>query len=143
TSSLEEAAIDPEMLGRTFECLMARSSRRSTGAFYTPHELVSRVADSGLEEVLAARIGGSVAAAALRGEPLPQGSRVAAGAALRALRVLDPACGSGAFLVHTLERVTSMIADSGDTRSLEAIRREVLAHSIFGVDVNPTAVWLC
>jgi hypothetical protein len=64
-------------------------------------------------------------------------------AALRRLTVLDPACGSGAFLVHSLERITAMIAVTGDGRTQEQIRREVLARSIFGVDVNPTAVWLC
>src|SRR6185436_14655249 len=57
TSSFEEAAIDPEMLGRTFECLMAADSRRASGAFYTPHELVEHVTECGLEAVLAGAVG--------------------------------------------------------------------------------------
>jgi hypothetical protein len=122
TSSFEEAAIDPEMLGRAFESLMAADTRRSSGAYYTPHELVERVSGLAIEE----RLG-----------PAPTRE------AIVKLRVLDPACGSGAFLVHVLDRLASMRAEAGDARSMETIRREVLARSIFGVDVNPTAVWLC
>jgi hypothetical protein len=63
--------------------------------------------------------------------------------ALGHLRVLDPACGSGAFLVHVLDRLTRLRVAAGDERPASAIRRDVLSQSIFGVDVNPTAVWLC
>jgi Eco57I restriction-modification methylase len=140
STSFEEAAIDPEMLGRTFECLMAARSRRTSGAFYTPHELVERVTSCGLEQSLAARLGAGVAERLVRGG----GSKSPhALAALTDLRLLDPACGSGAFLVHALDRVASLRRECGDDRDLEVIRRDVLARSIFGVDCNPTAVWLC
>lgn len=122
TSTFEEAAVDPEMLGRAFESLMAADSRRSSGAYYTPHGLVERVTGLALEE----RFGTS--------PTLPS---------LEQLRVLDPACGSGAFLVHALDLIASLRSNAGDARPPEAIRRDVLARSIFGVDVNPTAVWLC
>ena len=64
-------------------------------------------------------------------------------ARLERLRLLDPACGSGAFLVHALERMASLLAALGDPRPLPELRRAVLTRSIFGVDINPTAVWLC
>jgi hypothetical protein len=64
-------------------------------------------------------------------------------AALSRIRVIDPACGSGAFLVHALDRLASLRVAAGDARPPEHIRREVLSTSIFGVDINPTAVWLC
>lgn len=115
-----EAAVDPEMLGRAFESLMASGERRNTGAFFTPFSLVQHVADLALDEVFA---NGRVASSALS--------------------VLDPACGSGAFLVHVLERIAGRLATGGDSRDVAAIRRDVLTRSIFGVDVNPTAVWLC
>ncbi|MEO8624200.1 MAG: hypothetical protein ABI625_24175, partial [bacterium] len=57
--------------------------------------------------------------------------------------VLDPACGSGAFLVFVLERLSHLHRAAGDARSMAAIRRDILARTIHGVDVNPTAVWLC
>ncbi|HEY9226957.1 MAG TPA: N-6 DNA methylase, partial [Gemmatimonadaceae bacterium] len=122
TATWNEAAIDPEMLGRAFESLMGTIERRRTGAFYTPFALVERVADAGLELTIGEH--------ASRGE-------------LERITILDPACGSGAFLVHVLERLASLRTQRGDPRDLSAIRREVLTRSIFGVDVNPTAVWLC
>ena len=122
TADWNEAAIDPEMLGKAFESLMASAERRRTGAFFTPFALVERVADAGLDAAL---------------------GQAPALADVERLTVLDPACGSGAFLVHVLERLSSLRVRHGDTRDLGAIRADVLTRSIFGVDVNPTAVWLC
>jgi Eco57I restriction-modification methylase len=133
-----EAAVDPEMLGRAFESLMASAERRRTGAFFTPFELVARVADAGLESVL-----GESAGALLRGAELAPDALAELHSAVERLTVLDPACGSGAFLVHTLERLADLRVRLGDRRDLAAVRRDVLTRSIFGVDVNPTAVWLC
>src|SRR5688572_9573828 len=55
TSTWQESAIDPEILGRAFESLMASPERRATGAFYTPMTIVTRVADSALDAALVAR----------------------------------------------------------------------------------------
>ncbi|MCE9602917.1 MAG: SAM-dependent methyltransferase [Gemmatimonadetes bacterium] len=121
TTELSDAAVDPEMLGRAFESLMAGETRRRQGAFYTPHPLISRLTERALAALAAAG-----------------GDR-----RLEAIRVLDPACGSGAFLVHALESIAALRIAQGDARSLGTVRREVLTRSIFGVDIDPTAVWLC
>lgn len=138
TASWSEAAVDPEMLGRAFESLMVSDERRRTGAFFTPFSLVERVASSGLEVAIGERV-----ARMLDASSLTANQRDGARTRLREMSVLDPACGSGAFLVHVLERVAALLAHVGDERDVSAIRREVLTRSIFGVDVNPTAVWLC
>lgn len=119
-----DAAVDPEMLGHAFESLMGAADRRAHGAFYTPRPLIERLTDQALG-------------------PEPLRADPAALARLDHLRVLDPACGSGAFLVHALERLAERRRNAGDTRDLPLRRRHVLARSIFGVDVDPTAVWLC
>ena len=139
-----EAAIDPEMLGRAFESLMATRDRRVQGAFYTPQAMVSHVTDS----ALAAALGDEHLCAndihvALRGEPLAAQAAEHLRERLRHFSVLDPACGSGAFLVHVLERLSLLHRASGDHRAMASIRRDVLSRAIHGVDVNPTAVWLC
>lgn len=121
SATWSEASVDPEMLGRAFESLMAAGERRASGVYYTPHALVSRVAEQALSAAL----------------PVPTLR------ALRVARVLDPACGSGAFLVYVLERLADLRRELGETGSKAAIRRDVLAHSVFGVDRSPTAVWLC
>lgn len=144
STSWSEAAIDPEMLGRAFESLMASERRRATGTFYTPVGIIERVTAAGLDAWFAER---GVAASALdrirAGEPLAAADRELILSLVTDIRVLDPACGSGSFLVHAMERLADIRALAGDDRPVSARRRDVLARSIFGVDVNPMAVWLC
>jgi hypothetical protein len=139
-----EVAVDPEMLGRAFESLMASRERRVSGAYYTPQQLVAHVADEALVVALSgAPIAPEAIRAALGGAGVANDVASSLQARLRDLTVLDPACGSGAFLVYLLERLTALHRLAGDPRPVSSIRRDVLAHAIHGVDANPTAVWLC
>jgi hypothetical protein len=127
SSLWSEASIDPEMLGKAFEALMAPDERKSSGAFYTPQSLVDEVVEQAL-------------VSALGEDRRPGTNRIER---LSSIRVLDPACGSGAFLVHTLDRLAALRLEAGEDGSIAQIRRRVLTASIFGVDLNPMAVWLC
>jgi hypothetical protein len=138
-----EAAVDPEMLGRAFESMMASHERRNTGAFFTPHELVGRVTDEALAATLGCTLDEVISAAGVPNSALGQARLATLRAMLNTLRLVDPACGSGAFLVHALERVAWLLRGLGDPRPVADVRRSVLTRSIFGVDINPTAVWLC
>ena len=139
-----EAAIDPEMLGKSFESLMSSRERRSSGAFYTPRALVGEVTRSALASALMhAPLSREIVERALAGDAIPAEHAPILRARIADVRVLDPACGSGAFLVHTLETLASLQARAGDARPPAVLRRELLTRSIFGVDVNSTAVWLC
>jgi Eco57I restriction-modification methylase len=135
-----ELAIDPEMLGKAFESLMASRDRKGSGAFYTPHTLVSRVTEAALERLSVTSPSTCYSSSLAESAEL---ARRSVQRQLTEVTILDPACGSGAFLVYALERVAELRRAAGDTRGVAAIRREVLTHSIFGVDRNPTAVWLC
>ena len=70
-------------------------------------------------------------------------------AALLAVRVLDPACGSGHFLLAAARRLALELARirAEDEEPSEELRqqclRDVVAHCIYGVDKNPMAVELC
>lgn len=121
SATWSEASVDPEMLGRAFESLMVVDERRASGVFFTPHALVARVAEEAIRSAF----------------PVPTARGI------RGARVLDPACGSGAFLVYVLERLADLRRELGERGTIAAVRRDVLARSIFGVDRNPTAVWLC
>src|SRR2546425_2379330 len=108
------------------------SERKSTGSYYTPESLVQCLLDSALEPVVA--------------EALKQPD--AAQAILR-LKVCDPACGSGHFLIaaaHRLAKHLASVRTGDDEPAPEAIRtalRDVIGHCIYGVDINPMAVELC
>lgn len=125
SSAWSEAAVDPEMLGRAFEGLMAEDERKRSGSFYTPPHLVAQAVDA----ALACSLEGH------NGHDTPE--------FWTNLRVLDPACGSGAFLVQALETLDARAAAAGDPRSEHERRRAILARCVFGVDKQPMAVWLC
>jgi len=138
-----EAAVDPEMLGRAFECLMASSERRASGSFYTPRELVERTFEAALDRVFCSPDDAAVLAALRADRAIPRADAERFGARLGSLRVLDPACGSGAFLVHALETIATLRSRCERAADAGALRRDILARQIFGVDREPTAVWLC
>lgn len=150
-SSWSEAAIDPEILGRAFESLMGAEERKKGGVFYTPQALVERLTVLTLVPTLTcSEVQAETVERALGWEgrdlkalDLDERSRTALLDRTSRIRVLDPACGSGAFLVHILERLSVLRANLGDARPIATIRRSVLMRSIYGVDVNPIAVWLC
>lgn len=135
-----ELAVDPEMLGKAFESLMASKDRKGSGAFYTPHALVARAMDAAFARVSTASPETCFAKSLDDSMNMSQRSLRKR---LEELTILDPACGSGALLVYALERLAAMRREAGDERSISELRRDVLMRSVFGVDKNPTAVWLC
>ncbi|HEX9985336.1 MAG TPA: N-6 DNA methylase [Thermoanaerobaculia bacterium] len=113
--------VDPEMLGRVFESLMAADERAASGSFYTPKEIVDTLTTRAIEHWLG---DGDLAR-------------------LESITILDPACGSGAFLLSALgviERLYRKLAGGQVPRNL---RQRIVERSLFGVDLKPEAVRLC
>ncbi len=91
-----DAAVDPEMLGKAFESLMASRARRESGAYYTPHALVSRVTRAALLEALAVPgVNRGDITAALDGTDVDLTTASILRSRALDLTILDPACGSG------------------------------------------------
>ncbi|HET9039476.1 MAG TPA: hypothetical protein VFN40_04865, partial [Gemmatimonadales bacterium] len=91
----EPGGIAPDMLGRVFEGVMAPSTRRASGSYYTPAALVRSVLDAALAAYVSGRLGCALAEAERRlADRSPETVRL-----LAELTVLDPAAGSGAFLL--------------------------------------------
>jgi Eco57I restriction-modification methylase len=132
--------VAPDMLGRVFEGVMDPELRRASGSFYTPAPLVRALVRAALEALLTHRFGLSRDYAARwvhRGVPPP----AAQVPDLRRLTVLDPAAGSGAFLLGALEEIAALHRAAG-TPVTAALKREILSRSLHGVDIDLTAVRL-
>lgn len=175
-----EVSVDPEMLGRIFENLLAEidpdsgeSARKSSGSFYTPREIVDYMVSESLAYYLRDKTGIGWE----RIMPLFGGTRTEAEftdkereALLKAfdeLKVLDPACGSGAFPMGVLMKMTGALqlldgnAAWWKKRQIERIdnakvRQElqeklgtatveyarkigIIQNTLYGVDVQPIA----
>jgi len=115
---------------------VAGSERKTSGSYYTPEELVRLLILSALLPVIRDRLSQA-------------SSQEEKAAALLAIRVLDPACGSGHFLLAAARRLALELARilAGDDEPSEELRRQclrrVVAHCLYGVDKNPMAVELC
>ncbi len=128
--------IAPDMLGRVFEGVMAPDVRRASGTYYTPAALVRSMIDSALVALAAGRLGCDESAAERR----LRDRDPAIVSVLTELSLLDPAVGSGAFLLGALDRLASLTAPDG--RPTPSDRRRILQRNLFGVDRSAAAVRL-
>ncbi len=142
-----EVAVDPEMLGKIFEELV--TGRHETGSYYTPKPIVAYMCRESLKTFLTAQcpresadaIGKLVDAHAPR--DLRQPENVIA--ALRQIKVCDPACGSGAYLLGMMRelldlRHTLFANYQLDARTVYERKLEIIEHNLYGVDKDPFAV---
>lgn len=143
----EVDSIAPDMLGRVFERVMESEERHLTGTFYTPESVVRQIVSATIEVSLSSfpEITSELAARIMRCERLSPKDRRDARTALRQLRLLDPAAGSGAFLLGALECLTEVRLALLEETSPDArwvIRRRILKENLFGVDLSAVAVRL-
>jgi len=148
------AALDVEELGSVYESLLdlqpvfppnreppdfafaQGTERKTTGSYYTRPELVQELVSSALDPVIQDR---------LRGKSTPQEREQA----LLSIKVIDPAAGSGHFLLAAARRLGRELArirtgeEHPSPTAFRAAVREVIRHCIYGVDKNPLAVELC
>ena len=109
------------------------NARKTTGSYYTPDSLVQVLLDSALEPVIGDTIARNPAG------PVE---------ALLSLSIVDPACGSGHFLLAAARRLAAHVArlQANGTPSAAEYRRalrQVVGRCVYGVDLNPMAVELC
>ena len=108
---------------------------RELGAYYTPSDLVDFALGISLDRLVEDRCEGLASSDAE--------------ATILDLRVIDPACGSGAFLVAVIDRLALALCDvrcdgqQPTEQQLARARRDVLQNCIYGIDVDPFAVELC
>jgi hypothetical protein len=117
---------------------VAGNQRKTSGSYYTPDSLVQCLLDSALDPVVEQAIKGKTPAEAEK--------------AILALKVCDPAVGSGHFLVGAAHRLASHLAQvraqaQGESEPsplyYQHALRDVIGHCLYGVDINPMAAELC
>ena len=144
-----EVAVDPEMLGKLFEETV--NERHSSGAYYTPRPVVSFMCREALKGYLAGRNIPGLDAAGIadlvdRRNPdaitPPQALETAN--ALADIKTVDPACGSGAFLLGMMQEILALndsLFRAGHTpASLYRQKLDIITNNIYGADQDPLAV---
>ncbi|MCB1668020.1 MAG: Eco57I restriction-modification methylase domain-containing protein [Pseudomonadales bacterium] len=187
----QEIALDPELLGKVFENLLASyneetktTARKQTGSFYTPRPIVDYMVDESLKAHLAtvlarehgmaeedARVGlDSLFAYTEKEHPFTGAEVDTLIKAIDTCKILDPACGSGAFPMGVLHKLVYILTklDPNNTRwkqtqldKLDSVsmREELertfennnddygrklylIENCLYGVDIQPIAIQL-
>lgn len=112
-------SIPIEILGRIYERLLDRHRvRKAAGVYYTPDYIVSYMVEQALEPLV-------------RGKSAEE---------ILSLRIVDTACGAGAFLIGAFSYLMKVMADRRRSPLNLQQRREILVNCIHGVDIDPHAV---
>lgn len=145
-----QVAVDPEMLGKVFEELV--TGRHESGSYYTPRPIVAFMCREALKHYLPSRVPGLTAeqaAAFVDGHGVTRLNQEQARRVLDALEtiaVVDPACGSGAYLLgmlHELLELQHALYSSDliyDAQTLYDLKLRTIERNIYGVDIDPFAV---
>ena len=176
-----EVAVDPEILGRIFENLLAEinpetgeTARKSTGSFYTPREIVEYMVHESLKQYLLSCTNvpkdtiQSLLSYDYSDNPLTEEQTEIVIDRLHEIKILDPACGSGAFPMGVLQKIIfalkkldpdgarwkdrilgvitdptyrNALKDKLDNETWKYIHKlGVIRTCIYGVDIQPIAV---
>ncbi|MBN3877047.1 N-6 DNA methylase [Nostoc sp. JL23] len=127
--------------------LVFGSERKTTGSYYTPPQLVQQLIKTALEPVIEDKLAQvcNQASTSSNSDEVKHNLENA----LLSLKICDPACGSGHFLLAAARRVGKELAkvrtDEAEPGSepLKLAMRDVIQNCIYGVDINPLAVDLC
>lgn len=199
SSRYQQVAVDPEMLGRIFENLLASQNeeteklanqRKAFGAFYTPREIVDYMVNESIKTYLQTQweqlkleeasiiknskgitedlfgltpnkqigIGlqtvqlsndekegiGKLLAPLFFSVPLathlPVKDKTVLLQFLENIKILDPACGSGAFPMGILHKLVELHELLGTVKSSYELKKDILSQNIYGVDIMPMAI---
>ncbi len=173
TPSDQEVSVDPEMLGKVFENLLEDNIRKGQGAFYTPREIVHYMCQESLINYLSSNSSiredkirrlikkegilnddelqniedtKELENAADMNVFLDKNEAKTLNELLKNIKIVDPACGSGAFLVGMLHEIVharsylyGWFLDL--SKNVEyALKKETIQSCLYGVDIDPGAI---
>ena len=140
----QQVALDPELLGRVFENLLGaynpetrETARNQSGSFYTPREIVHYMVD----ESLIAYLGDTPEVRALFSEGFEYDDTKQLwyeeiAAKLMRVKVLDPACGSGAFPMGLLNRIVEVLVQIVPGKTTYEMKLAIIENCLYGSDIQ-------
>ena len=153
--SEQELVVDPEFIGRIFEMFMQKGDKKELGTFYTPKPITAYMTKNALKQHLLSQtdlsheqvvslVSDHTAPESLTGEQADSVND-----ALRSASVLDPAVGSGAFIIAMLEELVA-VAEAvskkrADENAVDRFERkeEFIADNLYGVDIDASGIEMC
>ena len=143
----QQVALDPELLGKVFENLLGaynpetqETARNQSGSFYTPREIVNFMVD----ESLIAYLGKTELVRSLFGHDFQfdaskteQYKEIAD--KLKAIKILDPACGSGAFPMGILNRMVEIFERIQPDANVYELKLSIIENCLYGSDIQSIA----
>ncbi len=167
----EDVALDPELLGKVFENLLGAYNpetevvaRKTTGSFYTPREIVNYMVDESLKAHVSQKVAQTFLSVdeqaempvlpssceddiqklfAIGERPSDEHLCKVIDEALVSAKILDPACGSGAFPMGILLRMVELLRilrNLPEDDSVYDLKLELIQNCIYGSDIQSIAV---
>ena len=141
-----EVAVDPEILGKVFEELV--TGRHATGSYYTPRPVVSFMCRESLKICLKNKTDETAACLTKfvdDGDATEIRNPERVLAVLQTLRICDPACGSGAYLLGMMSellRLRKILFQSNqiDSPTIYQRKLDIIQNNLYGVDKDEFAV---
>ncbi|MBI2910112.1 MAG: Eco57I restriction-modification methylase domain-containing protein [Chloroflexi bacterium] len=145
-----EVAVDPEMLGKVFEELV--TGRHESGSYYTPRPVVSFMCREALKGYLETQdtSASAEAIAAFTDHKDSAGLTLASapkvGETLARIKVVDPACGSGAYLLGMMQELVELMTAlysaqlSHQAQDLYKLKLRIIQQNLYGADIDQFAV---
>ena len=143
----QQVALDPELLGKVFENLLGaynpetkETARNQSGSFYTPREIVNYMVD----ESLIAYLGDNAFVRSIFDNDFCFDKTKAddykeIAEKLKAVKVLDPACGSGAFPMGLLNRMIDILERISPDERVYDLKLSIIENCLYGSDIQSIA----
>ncbi len=143
----QQVALDPELLGKVFENLLGtynpetrETARNQSGSFYTPREIVNYMVDESLIAYLGdTELVRSLFSPGFTYDETKVDDYKTIASKLKAVKVLDPACGSGAFPMGLLNRMIDILSHITPNENTYILKLAIIENCIYGSDIQSIA----
>ena len=143
----QQVALDPELLGKVFENLLGaynpetkETARNQSGSFYTPREIVNYMVDESLISYLSnTAFARSLFSPEFVYDKTKEAEYKTIADKLKAIKILDPACGSGAFPMGLLNKMIEILCHITPDENIYEMKLAIIENCIYGSDIQSIA----